>query len=110
MDLAGWRDIALIIIGLIHMVIVLVIAGIAGVVWIYSGKGFSALNRLIDTKVRPALDQVELQMLAVRDRTAQLPGNARLGAGEMPVRKKKGLLPFSLPFGKKKRRFPLLPS
>ena len=111
MDLADWRDIALIIIGFIHVLIVLVVAGVAGAIWIFGGKGLRALNRLVNEKVRPILGQVELQMLAVRDRTARLPGNAALGLGEMPAQKqKKKGLPFPLPFGKKRRRFPFLPS
>ena len=110
MDLADWRDIALIIIGFIHVLLVLVVAGVAGAIWIFGGKGLRALNRLLNEKVRPVMGQVELQMLAVRDRTARLPGNAALGLGEMPAQKQKKGLPFPLPFGKKRRRFPFLPS
>ena len=109
MDLAGWRDLALIVIGLFHVIIVLVVGAIAGAVWFFSRKGFKIVDRLLAEKVRPALDTVEMQLLAVRDRTARLHGNEAIGLGEAPQPKQRKL-PFPLPFGKKRRRLPFLPS
>jgi hypothetical protein len=108
MDLAGWRDIALYVIAILYILVTIVVAGVAFAIWWFGRKGFNAVDRLVAEKVRPALDQVEMQLLTVRDRTARLPGNQALGLGEAPAKKKGGL---PLPFGrKKKRRIPLLPS
>lgn len=108
MDLAGWRDISLYVIAILYSIITIVVGAIFGAIWWFGRKGFKAVDRVIDEKVRPALDMVEMQLLTVRDQTARLPGNQRLGLGEAPVKKKGGLpLPF---FRKKKKRFPLLPS
>jgi hypothetical protein len=109
-DLAAWRDISLVIIGVLYTLITLVVGVIFFVVWRYSRGGFRALDRLLTQKVRPALDQVELQLLALRERTAALPGNAALGAGQGPPRRRRGGLLALLPFRRKRRRFPLLPS
>ena len=109
--LDGWRDVALIIIGLIHIVITLIMAVVGFFLWRYSGKGFKALDRLIQKRVRPALDQMELQMVDLRERTARLPGNAAVVTVEgTSKKKKKGGGPFPIPFRRKRRRFPLLPS
>ncbi|MGH2584099.1 MAG: hypothetical protein ACRDJE_04235 [Dehalococcoidia bacterium] len=109
MDLADWTDIALIVIAILYSVITAVVMAVAAVVWWYGRKGFKAVDRLIDQKVRPALDAVELQLLAIRDQTARLPGNQAIGLGEAPARKGRGL-PLPLPFRRKRRRFPFLPS
>jgi hypothetical protein len=109
MDLAGWRDIALWIIGFFYLLFSVVMAVALYFAWRYSAKGFKALDRLINQSGRPALKNVELQLLTIRDQTARLPGNASIGLGEAPARKSTGLL-SKLPFGKKKRKLPLLPS
>ena len=110
MDLAGWRDIALWIIGFFHILFATIVAAIFFLLWRYSRKGFNLLDRLVAERVRPALDAAELQLLAIRDQTARLPGSRGIGLGEAPEPKKKGL-PLSLPFLKKKRRrIPFLPS
>ena len=110
MDLAAWRDISLIVIGVLYCLVTLVVGAILFFVWRYSRGGFSALDRLLTQKVRPALDQVELQLLAIRERTAALPGNASLGAGQGPPQRRRGGLMALLPFRRKRRRFPFLPS
>jgi hypothetical protein len=107
--LAGWRDVALIIIMIIHIVITAIMLVIAFFAWRYSNKGFNALDKLIQKRVRPALDQVELQLVDLRERTTRLPGSGAVVAVEAP-KKKKGGGPFPLPFRRKRRRFPLLPS
>jgi hypothetical protein len=107
MDLADWRNVSLYVIAILYSLITLVVAAVAFAVWWFGRKGFHALDRVIEEKVRPALDAVEMQLLTVRDQTARLPGNQALGLGEAPTKKKGGL---SLPFRRKKRRFPLLPS
>jgi hypothetical protein len=109
MDLAGWRDIALWMIGFFYLLFSIVMAVVLFFAWRYGAKGFKALDRLITKQGRPALKNVELQLLTLRDRTARLPGSAGIGLGEAPAPKTKGL-PFKLPFGRKKRKFPLLPS
>jgi hypothetical protein len=110
MDLAAWRDVALIIIGIIYGLVTIVVGAIAFVVWLYGRKGFGALENVLTTKVRPALDAAEQQLIAVRARSAALPGNLSLGAGEAPA-KKSGGLSLPVPFRrKKKRRIPFLPS
>jgi hypothetical protein len=107
MDLADWRNVSLYVIAILYSLVTLVVAVVAFAVWWFGRKGFIALDRVIDQKVRPALDSVEMQLLTVRDQTARLPGNQALGLGEAPVQRKGG---FPLPFRRKKRRFPLLPS
>lgn len=109
MDLAGWRDIALWIIGFFQILFAAITAAIFFFIWRYSRKGFGLLDRLVAERVRPALDAAELQLLAIRDQTARLPGSRGIGLGEAPAAKKKGL-PLPLPFFRKKRRFPFLPS
>ena len=110
MDLAGWRDIALIVIGIIYGVITLAVAGVAGAIWFFGRKYLRGrLVRLINEKARPALDRVEQVLLSVRDASARLPGNAAIGAGDLPAKRKRGGLPFPLPF-RRRRRFPFLPS
>ena len=106
MDLADLRNISLYVIAILYSLITLVAAAIAFAVWWFGRKGFIAVDRVIDQKVRPALDSVEMQLLVVRDQTARLPGNQAIGLGEVPAQKKG----FSLPFRRRKRRFPLLPS
>jgi hypothetical protein len=110
MDLAGWRDVALWIIGFFHAIFAAVIAAIFFFTWRYSRKGFNLLDQVVEQRVRPALDATERQLLTVRDRTARLPGSRGIGLGEAPAPKKSGValpLPF---FRKKRRRFPFLPS
>jgi hypothetical protein len=109
MDLADWRDVALWIIGFFHAVFAAAVGAIFFFTWRYSRKGFNLLDQVVDQRVRPALDATERQLLAVRDRTARLPGSRGIGLGEAPAPKKSG---FSLPvpFKKKRRRFPFLPS
>jgi hypothetical protein len=110
MDLADWRDIALWIIGFFHLLFAAVVAAIFFFVWRYSRKGFNLLDRVVAERVRPALDAAELQLLAIRDQTARLPGSRGIGLGEAPAPRKKGValpIPF---FRKKRRRFPFLPS
>lgn len=112
MDLAGWRDLALVIIGIVYGLVTLIGLAIAFALWFFSRKGFGALDRVLDKKVRPALDKVEQQLLMVRDRTASLPGSAAIGAIEEGDQQRGGLLALtrSLPFRrKKKRRIPFLP-
>jgi hypothetical protein len=108
-DLADWRDVSLIIIGVLYSLITLVVGAIFFFVWRYSRGGFSALDRLLTQKVRPALDQVELQLLALRARSAELPGNAALGAGEGPPQRGRGGLLALLPARRRRRRFPFPP-
>ncbi len=67
------------------------------------------MERLLERKVRPALDNLEKQLLAVRDRTAALPGNDSIGAGSAPKKSKAGSLLNRLPFRKKRWRIPFLP-
>jgi hypothetical protein len=111
MDLAAWRDIALIIIGILYGLVTLVVGAVAFFIWLYSRKGFGALEDLLNKKVRPALDAAERQLMLVRDRSAALPGNLSLGAGELPPPRKGGGLSLPVPFRrKKKRRLPFLPS
>lgn len=110
MNLAEGRDIALMVIAFLHAIIAFIVFGIFGVLWYFSGKGFGALERLLEQKVRPALDKVEKQLIAVRDRTAALPGNESIGAGSSPKKSKAGGLLNKLPFRKKRRRIPFLPS
>jgi hypothetical protein len=107
MDLADWRNISLYVIAILYSLVTLVVAAVAFAIWWFGRKGFNAVDKVIVEKVRPALDTVEMQLLTVRDQSARLPGNQALGLGEAPARKKGGL---SLPFRRKKRRFPLLPS
>lgn len=107
MDLADLRNISLYVIAILYSLVTLVVAIVAAAVWWFGRKGFTAVDRVIDQKVRPALDSVEMQLLVVRDQTARLPGNQAIGLGEVPAQKKGG---FPLPFRRKKRRFPLLPS
>jgi len=106
MDLADLRNISLIVIALLYTIVTIAVGAVAGAIWWYGRKGFKAADQVVATKVRPALEQVELQLLAARDQTARLPGNQSIGLGEAPV-KRTGL---PIPFRKKKRRFPLLPS
>ena len=110
MDLAGWRDIALIVLGIIYGLLTFAVLAIAGAIW-YLGRKYvrGRLVRLINEKVRPGLDRVEQLMLTARDGTARLPGNAAIGAGALPAKRKRGGSPFSLPF-RRRRRFPFLPS
>lgn len=110
MDPAGGRDIALVIIALLYSIVTFVVLMIFGTIWYFSGRGFGAVDRLLEQKVRPALDKAEQQLLAVRDQTARLPGNQSIGAADQPAKKKRRGLPISLPFRKKRRRFPFLPS
>lgn len=110
MSLAEGRDIALIILAFLHAIIAFVLFALFAAVWYFSGKGFGAVERLIEQKLRPALDKVEKQLLAVRDRTAALPGNDSIGAGSGPKKSKAGGLLSKLPFRKKRRRIPFLPS
>lgn len=114
MDLADWRDIALIFIGIVYGLVTLLGGTIAFALWYFSRKGFGALDRLVDQRVRPMLDKAEQQLLAVRDRTASLPGSPALGAIEGEGRTSGGgllALTRSLPFRRKKRRrIPFLPS
>jgi|GEM_PF-2498994 len=109
MDLAGWRDIALMVIALLYAIVTLVVGAVAFVVWMYGRRGLGWVDTFLNEKVRPALDAAEQQLVLIRDRTAALPGNLSLGAGEAGATPKRAGLP-SLPFRKKKRRFPLLPS
>ena len=104
MDLADLRDIALVVIAIFYGIATLLVGAVAAVAWWFARKGPKAIERLASGTVRPALQQVELQLLTVRDQAARLPGNQSIGLGEAPV-PKRGLLPF-----RKKRRFPLLPS
>jgi len=108
MDLAGWRDIALWIIGFFHLLFALVVAASFFFLWKYSRKGFNWVDTFIEERVRPALDTAERQLLVIRDQTARLPGSRGIGLGEAPEPKKGFSLP--LPFRKKKRRIPFLPS
>lgn len=110
MNLTEGRDIALMVIAFLHAIIAFVIFVVFGALWYFSGKGFGIVERLIEQKVRPALDTVEKQLLAVRDRTAALPGNESIGAGSAPKGKKAAGLLDKLPFRKKRRRIPFLPS
>jgi hypothetical protein len=108
MDLAGWRDLSLIVIALLYSILTIVVAAAGFAIWWFGRKGFHAVDRVIAQKVRPALDAVEMQLLVVRDQTARIPGSTGIGLGEAPE-PKQGRLP--IPFRRKKRRrFPLLPS
>ena len=109
MDLAGWRDIAVWIIVFFQILFTVIALAIFAAIWWFSRKGFKALDRLVDQRVRPALDAAERQLLTIRDQTARLPGSRGIGLGEAPEPKKKGLA-LPLPFFQKKRRFPFLPS
>ena len=110
MELGWWRDIALIVIGILNILTALITAAVAFAAWRYGGKGLGIVERLLEQKVRPVLDRAEQQLVIVRDRTARLPGNASIGAGDTPAGRKRGKLPFALPFRRRRRRFPLLPS
>jgi hypothetical protein len=105
MDLADLRDVSLIVIAILYSIGTLVVGAAAAVIWWFARKGPKALDQLVSGTVRPALQQVELQLLTVRDQAARLPGNQSIGLGEAPVARR-GLLPFR----RKRRRFPVLPS
>lgn len=108
MDLAGWRDIALIIIGILNILITLIVGTIFFGLWYGSRKGFGALERLIKEQVRPRLDTFEKQLAQVRERTAALPGNRPVGGRAVRAPKKRSLLAV-LPFRRRRRRIPFLP-
>lgn len=110
MDLAGWRDIALVIIGLLNAVIALIVLVITFLLWRYSRKGVHAVEKLLTERVRPLLDAVEARAAVARDYTARLPGNPR-PEGELPSAAASRLPSLRLPFRRKKRRrLPFLPS
>lgn len=108
MDLSAWADVSLIIIGVLYTIVTIVVGVVFFFIWRYSRGGFAALDRLLNQTVRPALDRIEQQLLAVRERSAALPGSPALGAGQGPPRRGPGLL-ARLPF-RRRRRFPFLPS
>jgi hypothetical protein len=105
MDWADVVDLSVIVIAIFYSVGTLAVGAAAAVAWWYVRKGPKALDRLVSGTVRPALQQVELQLLTARDQAARLPGNQSIGLGEAPA-PRRGLLPFR----RKRRRFPLLPS
>jgi hypothetical protein len=109
MDLAGWRDLSLIVIGFFYAIGTLVVGVVAFLLWIYSRRGLGFVDRFITDQARPFLDRVELQLIDLRERSTALPGNASLGAGDPRVKQARGRsLPFPIPF-RRKRRIPFLP-
>ena len=72
MDLADLRNISLYVIAILYTLITVVVGAVAAAIWWFGRKGFIAVDQVIDQKVRPALDSVEMQLLVVRDQTARL--------------------------------------
>ena len=107
--IATLRDWVMIIAIIITWIMTLVAIALFGGLWFFTRKYLGKLNKSVfPKKVRPALERVHTQLVAVRDRTSRLPGNTPLPEGEAtpaPPRRSGGL---NLPFRKKKRRIPLL--
>lgn len=100
------RDWVVIYAGVLWMLVTIVVAAIFGGLWIGSSMGLGAVNKAITEKVRPALDAGHTRLAALRDQTSRLPGNTPLP--DATVAPSKGRRKFSVPFRRKRRRFPLL--
>lgn len=78
-----FRDWMVIIAGIIHALVGIIWAALWFLAWRYTGKGFKALDRLIDDKARPMLGQGKIYLASARDFTARLPGAVPLPEGEV---------------------------
>lgn len=105
MSIETVRDWVLIFAGILWGLVTLVVFVILTALWWYTRKGMRAGHELLGTKARAFLDRLHGQLAAVRDRTSRLPGNVPLPESEARPARGGGL---SLPWRKKKRRFPLL--
>ena len=105
MSIEGVRDAVVIVAGFITALWTAAAAAVFAVLWFLTRKYLGKANKLLTQKGRPTLDKVHVRLMAIRDRTARLPGNVPLPEGTAtPARSGGG---FRLPWKKKKRR--LLP-